>query len=313
MREARVSVAVWSGVVLALVAPATAGAQELFLTGPLAGAPAARGSHSSKRDARVVMPTGHLEVAGEVAFLMSQRSPWVPELELTDLALFRLNVRRSFADWLELYAGGDLLPKQPTSTSAESFQGAHVGAQAEFAKGFASGLALGVGPLLGAEGVYYRGGPGLSWKPSVSEYLRFVVGAGASWTILDYRPSTQATFWLGEVVSHAETQIGDNNASMWVGLDYAVPYAARPRAVAADPRRGYLDPQVRLSLELGGSMSLRADGWDVYASYTIIDRGELNKPETTLPILDGGFDQQQLAIGVEYRFDPQRRRIDPAY
>ena len=37
------------------------------------------------------------------------------------------------------------------------------------------------------------------------------------------------------------------------------------------------------------------------------DRGELDKPETTLPILDGGFDQLQLAIGVEYRFDPKRR------
>jgi hypothetical protein len=57
-------------------------------------------------------------------------------------------------------------------------------------------------------------------------------------------------------------------------------------------------------------LSLHADGWDVYASLTIIDRGELERPETTLPILDGGFDQQQLTIGVEYRFDPKRRDED---
>ena len=38
--------------------------------------------------------------------------------------------------------------------------------------------------------------------------------------------------------------------------------------------------------------------------------GELSKPETTLPILDGGFDQQQLVVGVEYRFTPKRDDSD---
>ncbi len=68
-----------------------------------------------------------------------------------------------------------------------------------------------------------------------------------------------------------------------------MPFASRPHAAAVDARRGYLDPQVRLNLEVGGAMSLHADGWDVYAAYTIVDRAELDKPETTLPILDGGL------------------------
>jgi hypothetical protein len=63
----------------------------------------------------------------------------------------------------------------------------------------------------------------------------------------------------------------------------------------------------------GAAVSLRADGWNVYTSYALIDRGELDKPETTLPILDGGFDQQQIVIGVEYRFDPKPRREDSAW
>jgi len=259
------------------------------------------------------MPSGHLEVAGEMAFLISAASPYAPRLALTDLALLRLNVRRSFADWLELYGGGDLLPKKPTSTHASAFQSAHLGAQAEFAKGFGAALGVAAGPLFGADGVYYRTGPGLSWKPAVSEYLRFVVGVGNAWTILDYRGTTSSAFWLGEVVTHAETQIGDDSASMWVGMDYAVPFASRPHASAPDPQHGYLNPQVRLDLEVGGTLSLRSDGWDVYASYTFVDRGELDKPETTLPILDGGFDQQQIAIGVEYRFDAKRRHAEPAW
>jgi len=326
MIDGRARRACWLGagatlIAVACVAPA-ARAQGLQLTGPLAGAPAVSreelyatsdSGRSSKREARIVMPTGHLEVAGEMAFLMSKASPYAERLALTDLALFRLNLRRSFADWLELYGGADLLPKQPTSTHASPFQGAHLGAQAEYAKGLGAALGVAVGPLFGADGVFYRAGPGLSWKPVVSEYLRFVLGAGNAWTILDYRGTTSRAFWLGEVVTHAETQIGDRNASMWVGMDYAVPFASRPHASAPDPERGYLNPQVRLNLEVGGTLSLHADGWDVYACYTIVDRGELDKPETTLPILDGGFDQQQIAIGVEYRFEPKRQHGDSAW
>jgi hypothetical protein len=306
----------WLSLVCVASAAPHAKAQEVVLTGPLAGAPAVRESgagQSSRRDSRVVMPTGHLEVAGETAFLMSKSSPYADRLALTDLALFRLSVRRSFADWFELYAGGAVLPKQPTSTHASLFQGAHFGAQAEMVKGIAASLGFAAGPLFGADGVYYRTGPGLTWKPSVSEYLRFVVGLGNGWTILDYRQKTSSAFWLGEVLTHAETQFGDRNASMWVGMDYAVPFASRPHAAAADETRGYLNPQVRLNLEVGGVLSLHTDGWDVYATYTIVDRGELDKPETTLPILDGGFDQQQVVIGVEYRFEPKRRHEERAW
>ena len=194
-----------------------------------------------------------------------------------------------------------------------SFKALTSGRKRSMRRGFGAGLGVAAGPLFGAHGVFYRAGPGLSWKPSVSEYLRFVVGAGNAWTILDYQATSGSAFWLGEVVTHAETQIGDKSASMWVGMDYAVPFASRPHASAPDPARGYLDPQVRLNLEVGGALSLHADGWDVYATYTIVDRGELDKPETTLPILDGGFDQQQIAIGVEYRFEPKRRHDEPSW
>ena len=305
----------WRAVALALGVAVTCGAlpaagQELQLTGPLAGAPAVSqreySSVSSKGDGRIVMPTGHLEVAGEMAFVTSEASPYAQRLALTDMALLRLNLRRSFADWLELFGGVSLLAKQPSSTDGDLFEGGSVGLQAEFAPGFGALLGGAAGPLFGASGAFYRTGPGLSWKPSVSRYLRFVLSAGNSWTIVDYR-DTASAFWLGEVVTHGETQFGDKSASMWVGIDYAVPFVSRPRASAPDALRGHLDPQVRLNLEVGGALRLGADGWDVYSSLTIVDRGELDRPETTLPILDGGFDQLQLAVGVEYRFDPKRR------
>ena len=32
-----------------------------------------------------------------------------------------------------------------------------------------------------------------------------------------------------------------------------------------------------------------------------------------LPILDGGFDQQQVVVGVEYRFQPKRPHDDSSW
>ena len=64
----------------------------------------------------------------------------------------------------------------------------------------------------------------------------------------------------------------------------------------------FLDPSVQLGLYVGGVVSPRGSNWDLFVVYSFVDRGDLERPETTLPILDGGFDQRQLAIGVQHRF-----------
>jgi hypothetical protein len=63
------------------------------------------------------------------------------------------------------------------------------------------------------------------------------------------------------------------------------------------------DPEVRVGLEVGGVLSF--DEWSVFSAYSFVDRGEIAEPQTTLPILDGGFDQRQLMLGVSYRFEPK--------
>ena len=41
----------------------------------------------------------------------------------------------------------------------------------------------------------------------------------------------------------------------------------------------------------------------------VIDRGDLGAPATVLPILDGGFDQKQLTLGVTYRSGQREPRF----
>jgi hypothetical protein len=39
----------------------------------------------------------------------------------------------------------------------------------------------------------------------------------------------------------------------------------------------------------------------------VIDRGEMASPDTTLPILAGGYDQTQVMVGVTRRFREEGR------
>lgn len=302
----REHVGLWAALTLAAHHGA---AQELRLTGPLEGAAPASKGYSSKGVDRIVMPTGHLEVGAETALVTSRPRLTEEPLRFTDLVLFRSHVRRSFADWLDVGAGVSLLPKQPSAADESAWQGAGLGAQAEFAPGFAASLDASMGPLLDGAGLYYQGGPSLLWKPRASQHLHFGLSLGNAWTVLDFDGSGRA-FWLGEVASEAEVQIGDDDAAMWVTLDYDVPFASSPDAESPDPERGYLDPQVRFNVEVGGALNLGSKGWTVFAAYRFVDRGELERPETTLPILDGGFDQQQTLLGVEYRFMPEEKDVE---
>ena len=80
----------------------------------------------------------------------------------------------------------------------------------------------------------------------------------------------------------------------WLGVDLDVPVDHEADVMA-------IDPQVRLGFNAGMVYAV-VDDWDFYVNLAIIDRGETDVPATTLPILDGGFDQQQITFGIIRRF-----------
>jgi hypothetical protein len=45
------------------------------------------------------------------------------------------------------------------------------------------------------------------------------------------------------------------------------------------------------------------DQWDLYVRLAVVDRGDKGRPETMLPILDGGFDQQHTTFGLVYHWE----------
>jgi hypothetical protein len=302
MRKRRV----WAGAAALAIASATlpAGAQEVLLTGPLAGAPAARGHSSENPGSRLthefLLPSGMLEVSGQIAMLTSDDVGQERGLSLTDVGLLRLGARRAIGEFFELFIGTELLVKQPEAWDEPIWQSAHGGVLVPFGHRLAMSIQGAGGELFQEPGFWWQAQSSLLAKPVIARWARFELALGHSITRLDIDGDPRP-FWLEEVVAHAETQLGERGFAAWVGVDYSLPVAGGPDAASRTSPR-FLDPNVRLGLHVGGVVSPRKSSWDLFAIYSVIDRGDLERPETTLPILDGGFDQHQLTIGVQHRF-----------
>ncbi len=263
------------------------------------------GSAASRKSASPILPLGRLELGGELLLITADRDLSGEELRFTDVALFPLHVRASVARWLELSGQTTLLVKHSESMDEPVWQGGELGVRIPFGSVFAGTVRLGGGPLMFHSGKFWAEESSLMAKLPANEWMRFELRAGYLLTALRYSGAATGSSSIHEVMGHAEVQFGAEGGGAWLGIDYYVPVASTTRAEA-------LDPNVRLNLELGCVLSPEHTDWDLYVSYAVVDRGNVERPGTTLPILNGGFDQRQWLLGVQYHFDigedVQRRR-----
>ncbi len=283
------------------------------MTGPLAAAPAVglrHGDIGAKVDKRFVMPSGYAEVRGELAFITSDAIVTPRRLKFGDVALFRPSARRAFGEKVELSFGTTLLAKEPTAMQDWAWQSASLGVTFEPVSGYAVILAGSGGPLLDGLGSVWSAAGGLAAKWSLDRHTRVLLSISDLFTALDEVGRMAAHAWLNEVVFGGEAQIGENNAAAWVSVNYAIP-VAKAGDVPNSPTPVALEPTVRMDLQVGGVLrGGKRDDWDLFAYYSWIDRGEMGRPGTLLPVLDGGFDQQQIVLGVGHRFAPAMKGGD---
>jgi hypothetical protein len=246
----------------------------------------------------LVLPDG-ADLGGRLRLITADAGLGAGRIRLTDLALFELNAQWGFAHGFELDGALNVLAKQPSGTDEHVLQGGSLAIRRDLFTRTALAVSGSAGPLAGLGGYQLGAALFVAHKHRLNQYIGFALAAGADSTFL--RPTTADDKpYLLEGAGHAAVQVGfDRMWGGWLGAGYALPVFHRGR----DPVSGMaLDPQPRLDLNLGTAVQL-ADKWDLSIELSIIDRGDAAAPATRLPILDGGFDQIQLTVGISRRVD----------
>jgi hypothetical protein len=254
----------------------------------------------------LVLPDG-VDVGGRLRLITADDGLGAGAIKLTDLALIDLHAEWGVAHGFELDGVISVLAKQPSGADAHVVQGGSLAVRRDLFTRTALAVSGSAGPLAGVKGYQLGAELFLAHKHRVNEFIAFALAGGASSTFL--RPTlADDKPYLLEGAAHAAVQCGFNRMwGGWMGAGYALPALHGGR----DPVSGMaLDPRPRLDLNIGTAIQL-GDQWDLSVDLTIIDRGDRSAPATRLPIIDGGFDQIQLGVGISRRVELSRSSRRP--
>jgi hypothetical protein len=258
----------------------------------------------------IVSPQRELELSSEMSFVTSRGAmEGVPQLYFTDLGLWRVHAAGTPVSRLRITAAATFLPKQPATLDEPFWQSAALGARIGVTNWAAIGVDASFGKMMRDLGYYGSTAVGFQARRLMKSMFTWEGSVGLIGTRLWPSPSTGTDFWFAEAGASGQFQACWDDCdrhigATWLGIDLAVPVYRHPGTVDAfDPVP--LDPRTRLGLTLGSFFSVSRT-WDFYATLSWIDRGDPDVPATQLPILDGGFDQIQLALGLiaHWSFDP---------
>jgi hypothetical protein len=269
----------------------------------------APGSFRGAAENYLVMPSGG-ELGGDWRFVTADQTPMGQSLKFTDLALFDLSGRWSATSRLELSGQVAFLPKQPSYSDEKPWQSVGFGLRSPIGESAALSLTGGGGHLLSHQGMWVREALMLQYrKPIDPQFLSFDVSGGLDG--LELSAPNGPSAYLTELAVHTSAVFHSGRCGCfgaWIGVAYAVPV----QKGGNDPTTNVpIDPQPRIDFHGGAVLSL-AKKWDLYVDIAVISRGDAQRPATQLPILDGGFDQRQIVLGVTRHFESQRHRADIA-
>lgn len=255
-------------------------------------------SARSRASSWLVAPAGTLEVGGELSFMTADVGLGADGLDFTDVGLLRTHVRYSIGWRIEALAAVELLAKQPSTTDEPIFQAGALAVRAALWPKMALYTTFAGGPLLDDAGLW--GAAELGWQAKTMPDSTLVFEGTVGGAMTGLADDAEERPWFAEVVVRGDTILRTPQGwfAMWVGAEMRFP-------VAHDD---VIDPQTRLNFSIGTVYAF-VPRWDLFVEYTVVDRGDAEDPATTLPILDGGFDQQQLVFGVVRHFRADAPRL----
>ena len=250
------------------------------------------------------------ELGASLDFMTSDAGPLGRRLKFTDVVLFRVHGLLALGPRAELFAGVDLLPKQPSATDELVWQGALLGARYRFTR-ILSAYARGQGgPALARDGYWAAGEAAMQSRIDIAERTLFWESAlGGTYTQLFPDEPVDRRFFQAELLAGSGIAVREKHGvfAAWLSFTFHFPLVGRPLPGSPDPASGRaLDPQTRVGVALGMVLGV-SKSLDLFAEIQILDRGDRDAPATMLPILGGGFDQNRIVFGFNRRFGARRR------
>lgn len=250
------------------------------------------------------------ELGASLDFMTADRTLGGRRLKFTDVALFRAHGLLALGKRAELFAGVDLLPKQPSFTDELVWQSALLGAVYRVDRLFSAYARGQVGPGLDRDGYWLAGEAALQSQVHIAERTLFWESAlGGTYTQLFPDEPAGGPFWQTELLARSGLAVREKRGffATWLLFTFHFPLIARPEPGSVDPAMGRaLDPHTRVGVSFGMVLGVTRK-LDLFVEISILDRGDLEDESTTLPILSGGFDQNRIVFGFNRRFGARRR------
>lgn len=301
---------------LVLLVPGVAFAQYNVPSQATGGNSAVIARDSEYEDGNTIAKSGDDDMGQEVGasldFVTRDGAPGMSAYKLTDIVLFRLHMLVAVGKNTEIFGGVDFLPKQPSDTNESTWQTAMLGVRQTINKHLSFyGRGQG-GPALERDGMWVAGEAAVQTRMLLAERVLFWESAvGGEYTRL--YPKDDSMMWNAELLVQTGIAVRERHGYFagWLNFGFHFPLAHRGRMAVEVPggtpdvTMRDLDPQTRVGVSLGALIGVTR-GLDLFLELSILDRGDLANPTTTLPILEGGFDQRRIVFGFNRRFGSRR-------
>jgi hypothetical protein len=249
------------------------------------------------------------ELGASIDFLTTKdRTLGDRKIDFTDVVFFRVHGLVPLGKRGELFAGVDLLPKQPSFTDEHRWQGALLGARVRVSKTVSAYARGQFGPNLDHDGFWTVGEAAVQYKRPIAEKVLFWENSvGGTYTQLFF-DDQDGEFFQTELMTQTGIAIREKRGhfATWLNFGFHFPIVGRPTSAMPDAQGRSLDPQVRVGMSFGMLVGVNR-ALDLFVEASIYDRGDFADPATTLPVLSGGFDQQRVLFGFNRRFGKRRR------
>jgi hypothetical protein len=251
------------------------------------------------------------ELGASLDFITSDPSLGDRKLKFTDVVLFRAHGLVALGRRAELFAGVDLLAKQPSYTDEAVVQSALLGARYRFSAPWSAYVRGQGGPGLDHDGYWLMAEAAAQYRLDLAEKTLFWESAlGGTYTQLFPDAPARDAFWQTELLAQSGIAVREKHGifAAWLNFTFQFPLVARPKPSDPDPGTDRaLDPQTRVGVAFGMVLGV-SKSVDLFVEVSVLDRGDLDAPGTRLPILSGGFDQNRAVFGFNRRFGDRRRR-----